>query len=152
MSNFLESKKIRAIIFILSGLIILFVVFGLGIAVGYDRAGFASSFDRNYYKNFYGAPPGGPVAIHGIVGTVIDVASSTLSLRDPDNNEKSVEISSGTVIRENEIDIVLQNITVGDHVAVIGEPNDQGQIFARFIRVFTASSTMPFPPPRQFPN
>jgi len=48
MSNFLESRKIRTVLYILGGVILLFVVFGLGITVGYDRAGFAAGFDQNY--------------------------------------------------------------------------------------------------------
>ena len=75
----------------LGGLIVLFVVFGLGIAVGYERAGFATGFDRNYYRIFFGGAPGSPigmmappmpVAMHGVVGTVIDVGTSTISVTD----------------------------------------------------------------------
>jgi len=154
MSNFLESKKIRAVLWILGGLIVLFVVFGLGITVGYDRAGFAAGFNNNYYRIFYGAAPGGavgmmappmPVAIHGVVGKVIDVGSSTISVEDQESNEQSVAVSSGTVIRNGESDVALENMTVGEQIAVIGEPNDQGQIDARFIRIFPAGSPIPMP-------
>jgi uncharacterized membrane protein len=147
MSNFLESKKIRAILWILGGLIVLFVVFGLGIFVGYGRAGFAAGFDRNYYRNFYGtgAPSAGPIGVHGIVGTVIDLGTSTISVTDQESNEQSVAVSSGTVIREQNNDITISGIEVGDQIAVIGEPNNQGQVSARFIRVFPASSSVPMP-------
>ena len=149
MSNFLESKKIRAVLWALGGLIILFVVFGLGIAVGYDRAGFAANFNENYYHIFYGAPPGGvvgfmappmPVAIHGVVGTIIDIGSSTISVKDQKDNEQSVEISSRTVIRSGDSDITIENVAIGDQIAVIGEPNGEGQIDARFVRVLPSPS------------
>jgi Domain of unknown function (DUF5666) len=155
MSNFLESKKVRTVLWVLAGLIVLCVVFGLGIAVGFDRAGFAAGFDQNYYRNFYGNAPGatmggmaapGPVSIHGIVGTVIDLSSSTISVKDQKDNEQSVVVSSGTVIREQNNDIVIGAIQLGDQITVIGEPNDQGQIAARFIRIFPASSSIPMPP------
>ena len=148
MSNLLESKKVRAVLWILGGLIVLFVVFGLGIAVGYDRAGFAAGFDQNYYRNFYGAAPHGPVgfmappmpvAIHGVVGTVIGVGTSTISVKDQQNNEQSVVVSSGTAIRSGGADIVIGNVAVGAEIAVIGEPNSQGQIVARFIRMLVPS-------------
>jgi uncharacterized membrane protein len=153
MSNFLESKVVRTILWILGGLIVLVVVFGLGIAVGYDRAGFAAGFDQNYYQNFYGASPGGsigsiappmpaPAAIHGVVGMVIDLGTSTISVKDQQNNEQSVAISSGTDIRSGDSNITIGNVAIGDQIAVIGEPNSVGQIDARFIRILrTPSST-----------
>jgi uncharacterized membrane protein len=151
MSNFLESKVVRTILWVLGGLIVLVVVFGLGIAVGYDRAGFASGFDQNYYRNFYGAPPGSaiglmappmPVATHGVVGTVIDLGTSTISVKDQQGNEQSVAVSSDTDIRNGNGNSMIGDVAVGDQIAVIGEPNSAGQVNARFIRILrTPSST-----------
>jgi hypothetical protein len=151
MSNFLASRKVRLVLWILGSLIILFVVFGLGIAVGYDRAGFAAGFEKNYSHMFYGASPGGmvglvappmPGAIHGVVGTVIDLGTSTISVEDQENNEQSVEVPAGTVIRQGNSNIVIGAIEIGDQLTVIGDPNEQGQVVARFIRIFPASSTL----------
>jgi hypothetical protein len=151
MSNFLESKVVRTILWILGGVIILVVGFGLGITVGYDRAGFASGFDQNYYRNFYGAAPGGSVglvsppmsvATHGVVGTVIDLGTSTISVENQQGNEQSVAVSSGTDIRNGNGNIMIGDVAVGDQIAVIGEPNSDGQVDARFIRILrTPSST-----------
>lgn len=150
MSNFLESKLVRTILWILGGLIVLVVVFGLGISVGYNRAGFASGFDQNYYRNFYGVPPGGaiglvappmPVAIHGVVGKVIDLGTSTISVEDQQGNEQSVAVSSGTDIRNGNGTMVIGDVAVGDQIAVIGEPNSVGQIDARFIRILSTPSS-----------
>ncbi len=150
MSNFLESKKVRAILWILGGLIVLVVVFGLGIAVGYDRAGFASGFDQNYFRIFYGAAPDGPVglmappmpvATHGVVGTVIDLGTSTISVKDQQGNEQSVAVSSGTDIRNGNGNIMIGDVVVGDQIAVIGEPNGEGQIDAHFIRILSVLSS-----------
>jgi uncharacterized membrane protein len=152
MSNFLESKKVRTLLWVLVGLIVLCVVFGLGLAVGYGRAGFGMGFDRNYYRNFYGGFPGdmtspGPQAMHGSVGTVIDIATSTITVKDQKENEESIELSSGTVIRENNDDIMFGDIKIGDQIAVIGDPNQSGQVIARFIRIFPASSSIPMASP-----
>jgi hypothetical protein len=150
MNNLLESKVVRTVLWILGGVIVLFVAFGLGIAVGANRARFAAGFDDNYYHNFYGAQGGGgpmgssmppPLATHGIVGTVIDLESPLISVKDQANNEQSVQISSGTVIREGGDTIMIGDIMIGDQIAVIGDPNDQGQVVARFIRVFPAASS-----------
>ncbi|HUC31257.1 MAG TPA: hypothetical protein VMR99_01040 [Candidatus Paceibacterota bacterium] len=152
MNNFLESKKVRAVLWILGGLIILFIVFGLGIVVGYDRAGFAAGFNNNYFRIFYGAQPGGPVglmtppmpvAMHGVVGTVIDLGTSTISVKDQKDNEQSVAVSSGTVIRSGASDVTIGSVAIGDQIAVIGEPNNEGQIVARFIRIFSSASSTP---------
>jgi len=151
MSNFLESRTVRTILWVLGGLIVLFVVFGLGIAVGYERAGFAAGFDRNYYRIFFGGPPPDgavgmmappmPAAIHGVVGTVIDLGTSTISVADRQDNEQSVVISPGTVLRNSDGTITIAGIAVGDTIAVIGEPNSEGQIDARFIRIISDSSS-----------
>jgi hypothetical protein len=151
MSNFLESKVVRTILWILGGLIVLVVVFGLGIAVGYNRAGFASGFDQNYYRNFYGVPPGGgaiglvaapmPVAIHGVVGKVIDLGTSTISVENQQGNEQSVAVSSDTDIRNGNGNMVIGDIAAGDQIAVIGAPNSVGQIDARFIRILSTPSS-----------
>ena len=150
MSSFLESRKVRTVLWILGGLIVLFVVFGLGIAVGYDRAGFAAGFDRNYFRIFFGGPPSGPIGmmsppmpmgIHGVVGAVIDVGTSTISVTNQQDNEQSIAVSSGTVIRDGNNTVAIGDVAVGDQIAVIGEPNDQGQVAAKFIRVIATSSS-----------
>lgn len=150
MSNFLASKKVRTVLWVLGGLIVLVVVFGLGITVGYDRAGFASGFDRNYFRIFFGGPASGPMGLiapsmpvgtHGVVGTVIDLGTSTISVENQQDTEQSVEVSSGTAIRNGNNNITLAEVMVGDQIAVIGEPNSDGQVDARFIRILSASSS-----------
>jgi hypothetical protein len=145
MSNFLESKKIKIVLIVLASLIVILVVFGLGITIGYDRANFTSHFDQNYYHNFNPGAPAGPMSEHGISGTVIDVSSSSISVQDPANNEHSIAIAPDTVIREMDNTILITDVKIGDQIVVIGEPNPQGQVYARFIRVFAASSSMPTP-------
>ncbi len=131
-----------------------FLIFGLGVAVGYRKALFSSSLGRNYYRNFYGNVRRGPLQgfdeyapnMHGVAGSVIGVSSTTIAIRDGDNNERSVAIGSDTVIRKMNDTISAAMINIGDTVAVIGEPNADGQIRARFIRVFGVSSSIPLPP------
>lgn len=162
MSNLLESKVVRTIIWVLAGLIVIFVAFGLGVRVGEDRAGFASGFDRHYFQDFVGSGPGGgrmgsgtpvggqmfggmpvPVVMHGLAGTVVVVTPPTITVEDLQNNEQSVVVATGTIIREYGGTIALGSIAAGDQVAVIGSPNADGQVVARFIRVFPAASSSP---------
>jgi hypothetical protein len=147
MNNFLKSQKAKAVLIILAAIVILLLAFGFGIAVGYRRAIFASRYGENYSRNFEGDPFGAvmggppPMNTHGVAGVVIDVSTSTISVKDMHGNEQSVAVPSDTSIREMDDMIVLSDIQPGDSVTVIGEPNDEGQVEARFIRVFSASST-----------
>lgn len=155
MKNFLKTPGTRTTILILGGVAIFLAAFGLGMAFGYEKAMFAGRWGDNYYRNFYGRAPGGfmgpmmdhaPWNAHGVVGTVIDVSSSTISVRDNNNNERSIAILPSTVIRRMNDTISLASVAAGDHITAIGEPNDQGQIQGRFIRVLTASSSALLPP------
>jgi hypothetical protein len=78
--------------------------------------------------------------MHGVAGEVIDVSSSSISVKDTHGNEQSIAIASGTPIREMDDMILISDIQPGDSVTVIGEPNDEGQVEARFIRVFQAQN------------
>lgn len=166
MSNVLGSRKVRAVLWILGGLIALFVAFGLGVTVGYERAGFAAGFDKNYTRIFFGSgggvaggyatsvpsgtqvmgaapmavPMQAPVVIHGVVGRVIDAGTSTLSVEDQQGNERSVAVSPATDIRNGNTEATIVDVADGDIIAVIGEPNSEGQIDAHFIRIFSQPS------------
>ncbi|MDE2018984.1 MAG: hypothetical protein KGJ13_01405 [Patescibacteria group bacterium] len=151
MKNFLESKNVRAVIFILGGIAAALLVFSAGVAVGERKAIFSAAWGKNYGRFFFtaGPPPGaigvmvqrGPWNTHGVAGQVIDVSSSSFMVKDPDNDERSIAITSGTVIRDANQVIPLDNIDPGYQVVVIGQPNASGQVEARFVRVFEVSSS-----------
>lgn len=170
MKDFLQSPKIRPILWGLGALIILLLVFSLGTAVGYRRALFASRWGQHYYANFYGVPPGAsfsavpgipgmivkgvvngpdgimmraPFNMHGVAGEVLDVATATISVRNPFGVEESVVVFPDTVIRGVNGTITLRDMNAGTWVAVIGAPNGNGQVGAKFIRVFLSSSSFP---------
>jgi hypothetical protein len=165
MKDLLQSPKIRPILWGLGALIILLLVFSLGTAVGYRRGIFASRWGENYYQNFYGGPPGGglpgamvqsmlgggpggiatraPFNMHGVAGEVLDVATATISVRDPVGDEESVAVFPDTVIRGMDDMMQLGEVKAGEWITVIGAPTDSGQIGARFIRVFISSSSLP---------
>jgi len=156
MKNFLSSYTFKKILWIIGGIAVVFLIFGFGVMIGYHSAIFSSSWGRNYYRNFYGnGPQNGPMGEfiartpfndHGVTGSVIDVSSSTISIRDNDNDERSIAVSSDTIIKKMDNTISVDMINIGDRIAAIGEPNENGQVRARFVRVFDASSSMPLPP------
>lgn len=143
MQHFLESKKARVIIFTLGAFSAMLLIFAGGVAVGYRKAVFSSALGQNYERNFYGPMPGamgimaprGPNT-HGVMGQVIDVTSSSFSVKDPDDDERFIIVTSGTVIRDMDQTISVDAMTPGNRVVVIGAPNSNGQVEARFVRVF----------------
>ncbi len=158
MKNLIHSPKTKAILWILGGIIVLLAVFSVGAAVGYRRALFASQWGRNYYANFAGRRSGfmglwggmggpGP-AMHGTVGEVISVSSSSIAVKDPQGAEQSVAITPRTEVRSGDAVVAPADIKTGSWVVVIGGPGPAGQVEARFIRMFGSSSSLPvFPPP-----
>lgn len=151
MTDISHSRKVNAIIIILGSMAVILVIFALGVYVGYQRAIFASGRSDNYYRDFMGGmsegtfAPGMPGNTHGVVGTVIDVGSSSIIVEDQNNDEESVAVSTSTVIRMMDKTIDVSGLSAGEGVAVIGEPNGNGQIDAHFVRIFP--STSPLPPP-----
>lgn len=156
---FRSSNKLRAVLWVLGGFILLLTAFGLGVSVGSRSTAFRVRFGENYFHNFYGEPAAyqlggpmpnvqGPPNSHGVIGRVVDRATSTLSVVDADGEEVSVAVPTSTPIEEDGNTVLIGAIHAGDTVAVIGAPNGEGQIAARFIRVFSgsaASSTAPLP-------
>ncbi len=152
MTTIMHSKKIKIVLSVLGGLVVVFLSFGAGMAVGYWRGIFASRFGENYMMNFRGRGgmgmfPGGPPPLnqYGMEGTVIGVnpSSSIIDVEGPSGDEGSVAVAKNTVIREKDRTIPLDAIAPGNIIVVIGDPDGQGQVLARFIRVFTSTSSIP---------
>lgn len=159
MKDIFAAAWVRWVFALIGGLVVFFLAFSVGVSVGYEKGVFASRWGRNYENNFLGpgfggmggpGMPGGDA--HGAAGTVIGVASSTFAIRDDENNEQSVAVTSSTILKKMDASISLRDLAVGDHVVVIGSPVATGQILARFIRVFSGpvpgagSSSPPAPP------
>lgn len=128
----------------IAAIAVLLLVFGAGVSVGHHRALFASEWGKNYYNNFYsggrrttmGFSDRGFMGMHGTVGTIIDISSSTISIKGRDNVEKSIVVDDDDVVRNGRDNISISDLKIGDNIAVIGGPNASGQIEAKFIRVF----------------
>jgi hypothetical protein len=149
-NNFLKMPRTKTFLVVLCGALVVLIAYGLGILVGYRRAIFASQFGEHYYRTMYGDPFGkpmigvmgmGPMTMHGVAGQVIDVASETISVKDINGNEESVWVVSGTPIRDMNNSVSMQEIQPADQIIVIGQPDPDGDIAARFIRIFETSSS-----------
>lgn len=138
-----HSKTLKYTISGLAGLVVLIGVFSLGVNVGFRKAGYTYSWARNYPNNFgmpgkrfLLAPSGGAPFLnaHGLDGSILSIDKSTVTIKDEDGNEKIITILPTTTIRKNFQNIQAQDLKTGEEIVVIGSPNSQGQIEAKFIR------------------
>ena len=134
---------------ILVSLIVLLGVFRLGVLIGFRKANISYRWEENYPRNFGGpsdrAPLGMPrgnfpsegfINPHGTAGQVLKIDGDTLVIKGDDNIEKTVVATSTTIIQKFRDQIKISDIKPDDHVIVIGNPGSNGQIEAKFIRVF----------------
>jgi len=149
LKQLIQSKPYMALVLLVAAIAVIFLIFGAGMYVGYHKARFSYQWGENYHKNF-GGPRGGIfrdfggkdlIDANGIDGRVIKVVPSTnsgqaatLIIKGRDNVEKIVLVKEDTVIRRFTETIKLGDLKVDNNIVAIGEPNDQGQIEAKFIR------------------
>lgn len=141
-----HSKAFKTLIVVLAELILLLGAFALGINVGSHKAGFTYSWEKNYSNNFP-APTGGNFMVitppnseqmlnaHGLDGTILSLSNGSLIIKDEDNTEKTILLDSQTSIRENFQTISPSGLKTGEEIVVLGDPNNNGQVQAKFIRV-----------------
>jgi len=144
-----QHKIVTIILAVLLGLIVSAGIFALGTMVGFHRARATYQLGERY-DALLGMPrgPGIPRATeplrpgfdgHGAAGIVISKTNQELLLKGPDGLEKTVFVPSSTVdIHEGRGLASWQDIAPDDQVVVFGDPNEKGQIVAKFIRLFNA--------------
>jgi len=155
--QFIKTKPIKIALCSIAGLIVLLLVFGAGIEVGFHKADHSFRWGENYHKNFGGPREGfmrgGPKGLgqedfidaHGTVGQVIKIEGQTLIIKGRDGVEKTVLLKGGDEIRKGRETVAPADLKVDDMVVVIGEPNDAGQIEAKFIRLMPTPPNQPAP-------
>jgi len=164
--NGVNPDILKWVIIGLTGFVIVFLIFGLGIFIGEKKAGFSYRWAEQYHKNFAG-PQGGffdewqkfPgrdfIGAHGVFGQIIKIDGSTVIIKGSDNMEKILLIEDDTIIERFREAIKINDLKVDDYIVVIGEPNDAGQIEAKFIRLLPNPGETSFnviPPPSGGPN
>jgi len=140
-----ESKVSTRILVGIGIIIVALLIFSAGIAVGFHKASFGRAWGENYERNF-GMRPNRPILgednfpnAHGAIGKIIKIELPTIIVQDSkDNTEKVVLIKNDTQIQKMMTIIKASDLLVDDFVVIIGSPNNQGQIEAKFIRVMPA--------------
>ena len=140
-----ESKILVGFLYGIGAIVLVALIFSAGVAVGFHKASFGRAWGENYERNF-GMRPGRMMFgddnfpnPHGSIGKIIKIELPTITTEDNDGTEKAVLIGSDTKIEKAREPLQPADLKTGDFVVVIGNPNDQGQIEAKLIRI------MPFP-------
>jgi hypothetical protein len=150
----------------LAGFVIVIVIFSVGMFVGGMKARFSYRWAESYHKNFAGpqggffgnwrAPipfPGDFIEGHGTFGEIIKINDSDLVVKGRNDVEKIILITKDTIIEKGKNTIKKEDLKVGDQIVIIGSPNEEGQIGAKLIRVFSGEEKevlSPTPPRSPF--
>jgi hypothetical protein len=156
LKDIFSSKWLRIALAAAGALIVLLAVFWFGMVIGEKRADFRNNWGENYGKffgeprrGFFGElPGGGPGNPFGNAGTVLSVKDNVIVAKSSDNSEKTILVSSSTVIMERDGRSDIGEIRPGELVVAIGSPNGSGQIEAKFIRIFEEAPAGPGLPQR----
>jgi len=151
LKNFLQSERSKHILAGIGIAVIALFIFQAGMFVGYKKASFSFRAGDNFYRTFgergfqQNLPGMGmmdPTNAHGTIGTVASIILPKVVIADRDGVEKTILMDNKTDIRRFRDSIKPEEIKTGEMIMVIGEPNANGQIEARLVRI------MP-PPPSQ---
>lgn len=112
-------------------LAIVIAAFGVGVQVGFHKARFSYAWGEHYERNFGSRL----FDAHGTFGVILKVNADSLIVQGHDNVEKIILIDGATVIERMRQPLALSELKADDRIIAIGEPNDQGQIIAKFIRI-----------------
>jgi preprotein translocase subunit YajC len=121
----------------LGGLLVLCIVLGAGILLG------RFSVPRQQRVATLLRSPLSIVSGHGAIGTLQSVSGQTLAIELRNGTTQTVLIDKNTRIERNREKITLSDLKQGDWVTVIGSPNDQSQIVAKWVRVLSPAETEP---------
>lgn len=134
------------------------LIFGAGIFVGGAKAKFSYRWAESYHKNFAGPrsgffgdwqrfPAGDFIGGHGAFGEIIELNDTGFVIKGRGDVEKIIVTDEDTVIKKGR-ETIENGLQVGDRVTIIGSPNEEGQIEAKLIRVFSGEKMSMLRKPR----
>lgn len=141
LEKVLKSKILVGIIYGALIIVVLMIVFCLGIRVGFHKAFFSRNWGDNYERNF-GMRPDKPgfrgenfPNAHGAIGKIIKIELPNIIVQDKDDVEKVILIKENTLVQKMKDNINKEDLKIDDFIVIIGTPNKEGQIEAKFIRL-----------------
>lgn len=145
LKNIHQSKIFHGILIGLIIAIFVLLIFKAGELVGYRKAAFSYRLGDNYYRTFEGGRspmgdmlPGG----HGAAGKIISINLPTFVVDGPDGIEKTIVVNDRTAIRRFRDEIDADNLKIDDLVTILGEPDAEGRIVAKLVRIMPAPPMM----------
>lgn len=146
INKFLQSKMFKGIIFGIAAIAILLLVFKIGVVVGAHKANFSCQWSDNYHRNFGGPQAGflrgfedfrdkNFIEANGTFGQIIKIDNSTIVVKGRNDIEKIILVKDTTTVKRLQETIKINDLKIDDHVVIIGEPNNTGQIEAKLIRL-----------------
>ncbi len=130
----MRDKWLRIVLITIGILLVLFIVLGAGIFV----ARLHTHGDQNpveLLRRLFYLRSG-----HGAIGAIQSIDQQTIVLQLRDGSSQTILLNKETRVERNRAKITAANLRVGDRVTVIGSPNNQGAIVARWIHVFNPPS------------
>ncbi|MEI8174754.1 MAG: hypothetical protein WCG28_02265 [bacterium] len=152
MLKVFESKILVGILYGIGIIIVLTLIFSIGVSVGFHKASFGRAWGDNYERNFGMMPSRQGFGkdnfpnSHGAIGKIIKIELPTIIVQDKDNTEKVILIKNDTEIQKMKTNIQTTDLSINDFIVVIGTPDSQGQIEAKFIRVMPLGMPLPVVP------
>ncbi|MEK9151914.1 MAG: hypothetical protein AAB692_00955 [Patescibacteria group bacterium] len=149
MKELLKKRGVRVGLAVIGALVILLASFQAGIMVGLRKARFAYQWGENYHRTFGGPKEGffggrgeefggrDFMPSHGIFGKILKIDGAVVAIAGEDGVERSLVIGADTVLRHGRQAAALGDLAVDDRVVVLGGPDAQGRILAKFVRVFS---------------
>ena len=155
-----DKDILKKIIIGLAVFAFLCLIFWTGMFVGGMKARFSYRWAESYHQNFAGPkggflddwrnfPKGDFISAHGVFGQIIKIEESVIIIKEGNNMERIIVVKDNTIIERLRETLKISDLNIDDYVVVIGEPNDSGQIEAKFIRLLPPcpeASLRPFPP------
>lgn len=147
-----KSKMFKIVVYALGFIVVASLIFKAGMFAGFQKASFGRNWGDNYSRNF-GMMSRGPRMMmedfdnlpnpHGAIGKIIKNDGTSIIVSDgKDKTEKVVLITDKTEIHKARALGVKEDLTPETFVVVIGEPNKDGQIEAKLIRIMPSPEDM----------
>jgi hypothetical protein len=155
----IESKAFGIILLSVAGLAVILFTFSIGVFIGSKKAEFSFRWAEQYHKNFAGPKEGflGQVMgrefmeASGTFGHIVNIGEPNaqgqvliITQDARDNKEMNILVDQKTSVTYLKNNIKLSDLKINDNIIIIGQPNADGQIEARLIRVMPQKVNLKF--------
>jgi hypothetical protein len=149
---FFKNTKTKKAIKILGCFVVALLIFQAGMVTGFKKASFSFKTGEQYFRQMSGKPNDRFMGInrndfvnsHGAVGKIVSTQLPSIVITDRDGIEKTILISTSTMIKEAKETVKDTDLQIDEFVTVIGNPNNKAEIEAKLIRIMPNPEQMPF--------